>query len=218
MSKWALFGVLVLLAACGDKVAAPASSDSASTVAVSAERCTVMLHGKGGNGASPVMVDDRTARIAPSGNADGWSGRQWLYFPDDRYEEARQVVVDAARNCAQMIVGGFSNGAAFAASLWCRGETFDGRLVGVVIDDPVPDASADGCAPADGVPATLYWTGGLDDMATPGRSCDEIDWTCAGGTLVGIEAFAASLGLSITPSPNTEHTAFADAPELTSWP
>jgi hypothetical protein len=213
MGKWALFGVVVLAAACGDEAGPPAAS-----APVRADRCTVVVHGKGGKGAAPVMVDERTARVAPNGNAEGWGGRQWVYFPDDRYSQAREVIAASAAACQQIIIGGFSNGAAFVAAMWCRGETFEGRLVGVVIDDPVPDASSDGCAPPAGVPATLYWTGGLDAMAIPGRSCEEIDWTCAGGVIVGIEEYAERLGLNITPSPNTEHAAFSDAPELTAWP
>ena len=101
------------------------------------------LHGKGGGGAETV-VEDGVSVISPDGNAEGWGGRQWLYFPDGEYTAARKVVEDATAGCDQLIIHGFSNGAAFAAKLYCRGETFGGRLVRVVVDDPVVDAGVTG--------------------------------------------------------------------------
>ncbi len=155
--------------------------------------------------------------LSPTGNADGWDGRQWLYFPADRYAEALAIVESAAAGCDQVIVGGFSNGASFAASLYCHGETLDGRLVGVVVDDPVPDHSADGCAPAGGVGVTLYWTGALDATAAPGWDCSEADWTCEGGETIGIDAYAGALGTPVEPSPHTDHQPYQDAPALTAF-
>ena len=214
--------MIVALGACGDqsRTVARDSASGESSPKVVAERCTVILHGKGGDGQPAVLVDDNTVRLSPRGNAEGWGGRQWLYFPDQRYEEALAVVVDTvdAATCQQVIVGGFSNGAAFVAAMWCRGDTLSGRLVGVVIDDPVPDHSADTCAPPAGVPASLYWTGALNDMSTPGKDCQAIDWTCQDGSLVGIKTYAANLGVAIEESPNVGHTPFADAPQLSAFP
>ena len=98
---------------------------------------------------------DGITEVLPTGNADGWGGRQWLYFPDERYAEARDIVATAAveAGCATVVLDGFSNGAAFAAKLWCRGETFGGRLIGVVIDDPVPDSGVVDCTPSPDVAA-----------------------------------------------------------------
>ena len=90
-------------------------------------------------------------------------------------------------------------------------------MAGVVIDDPVPDNGAAGCTPSAGVPAALYWTGGLDAEAQPGADCGAIDWTCDGGTTIGIEAYAEALGLDIQPSPFTEHEWYVDAPEIVTW-
>jgi hypothetical protein len=180
------------------------------------ERCLVRLHGKGGTGGEPSEADGVTI-LAPTGNADGWGAKQWLYFPDDEYEAARGIVADAVEQCEQVIVNGFSNGAAFAAKLYCRGETFDGRVVGVVVDDPVVDASVEGCAPDPAVTVTLYWTGALDATAQPGWECAEGDWTCEGGTTIGIEAFADAIGVEPLDSPFDAHEWYVDAPETMAW-
>jgi hypothetical protein len=181
-------------------------------------RCVLRLHGKGGAGGATSETDGIT-EVLPTGNADGWGGRQWLYFPDDRYAEARDVVAAAAveAGCTRVVLDGFSNGAAFAAKLWCRGETFDGRLVGVVIDDPVPDGGVADCTPSPDVAGALYWTGALEPQAPPDGDCAPIDWTCDGGTTIGIVAYAESLGLDVQPSPFTEHEWYVDAPEIGTW-
>jgi len=202
-------------------ISAAATAGSGATTSSSGtggKRCLVRLHGKSGTGADPVERDGYV-ELSPTGNAEGWGARQWLYFPADRYNEARDVVtaaVDSA-GCAAIVVDGFSNGAAFAGELYCHGETFAGRLLGVVVDDPVPDHGSAACAPAPGVRVALYWTGGLDDQAKPGASCEPIDWTCDGGSMVGIDAYAAALGATIQKSPNTTHEWYRDAPETVAW-
>jgi hypothetical protein len=183
-----------------------------------ATRCVVRLHGKGGSGGDTYEAD-RVTQVFPTGNADGWGARQWIYFPDDSYRAARDIVAAAATGggCDAFVIDGFSNGAAFAAKLYCRGETFDGRLLGVVIDDPVPDNGTAGCAPSPDVRGALYWTTALGPQSRPGTDCEPIDWTCEGGTMVGIEAYAAALGLEVQASPHTEHEWYFDAPELSTW-
>ena len=114
------------------------------------------------------------------------------------------------------MVHGFSNGASMAAALYCSGDDLDGRLVGVVVDDPVTDSATIGCAPAD-VPVTLYWTAALDDTAPPGTDCASIDWTCAGDTVRGIDAYAADLGIAPTTSPFDDHRWYVDSPVPFSW-
>jgi pimeloyl-ACP methyl ester carboxylesterase len=176
------------------------------------------LHGKGGSGAAP-YDSGGVAYLAPSGNAAGWGGRQWLYFPESAYQQARAEVAAAIddRGCGEVIVNGFSNGGAFAARLYCEGETFGGRLVGVIADDPVPDHGADGCHRPRGVRMTLYWTGALAATAQPGWNCAEQDWTCLGGSTVGIDAYAANLGTPVLKSPHDSHQPYTDAPQLNAW-
>ncbi len=194
----------------------PASTPTGSTGSPAAARCLVRLHGKGGAGGEE-QDRDGTRVVAPDGNAEGWGGRQWLYFPEDRYEGARDLVAAAIDGCDEVIVNGFSNGAAFAAKLYCRGERCGGRVVGVVIDDPVVDGAVEGCAPDPAVAATVYWTGALEETVQPGWDCTDADWTCEGGTTIGLEAWSQAIGLEISASPFDEHEWHVDAPELTQW-
>ena len=213
----ALVAAAVLTACGGDDDDGAASS----TVDVSAmsnmDRCLVRLHGKGGVGAPTTTAGDVTV-IAPTGNSDGWGAKQWLYFPDDEFDAARQIVADSVEGCGPIILGGFSNGASFAAALYCRAETFDGRLVHVVVDDPVTDHAVDGCAPDPAVAVTLYATGALEETAPAGWQCADADWTCEGGETIGIDAYASALGAPRQQSPFTDHQPYTDAPELSAWP
>lgn len=205
---------VVLIAACGgsDAAAPPPTND------VRAEQCIVRLHGKGGDGTAST-VDDGIATISPRGNAEGWGAWQWIYFPAAEYDDARALVATAidAAGCESVVVNGFSNGAAFAAAMYCKGEAFDGRLIGVVIDDPVTDAGTNGCRPAVDVDAVMYWTGALDADAPPGTECDSIDWTCDGGVVLGIDEYAGRAGIEATESPFTAHEWFLEAPEPLAW-
>jgi pimeloyl-ACP methyl ester carboxylesterase len=182
------------------------------------QRCLVRLHGKGGGGADTYTAGGVKV-LTPGGNADGWSGRQWLYFPNGRYNEVRKIVRDAIddEDCGAVIVNGFSNGAALAAKFYCRGETFDGRVVGYVVDDPVVDEAVEGCQPANGVDVTLYWTGFLASTAYPGWNCAEQDWTCEGGHTIGIDAYASEMGTAAKQSKYSDHRWYQDAPELNAW-
>ena len=193
---------------------------SATTAAsvVTAEKCIVRLHGKGDEGGASTL-EDGIATVRPNGNAAGWGKRQWLYFPDDRYDEARAVletVLDSV-GCRSAVIAGFSNGASFAAKLYCRGETFAGRVVGYVFDDPVTDSAVLQCSPGQGVKAALYATGALAASAPAGKNCLEMDWTCEGDVSIGIDAYATALGLSVQMSPHTKHVPYDDAPELRAW-
>ncbi|MET0580009.1 MAG: hypothetical protein ABW122_15240, partial [Ilumatobacteraceae bacterium] len=197
----AVGGVLAALAAtavaCGGddgSSGATSSSTGSAVTVVPGGRCLVRLHGKGGAG-GPTTTDGDVTGLAPTGNSDGWGARQWLYFPEDQYDAARAVVAASVDGCGPIIVDGFSNGASFAAALFCRGETFDGRLVRVVVDDPVTDHAVDGCAPDPSVAVTLYATGELEQTAPAGWSCAEADWTCEGGETIGIDAWADALGV-----------------------
>jgi hypothetical protein len=184
---------------------------------VPGKQCVVHLHGKSGEGA-PDSVEGGVTHLRPGGNASGWGGRQWLYFPDDRYTEVRSIVGLTLSNggCDRAVVHGFSNGAAAAAKLFCRGETFDARVVGYVIDDPVVDHGADQCRPASGVMVRLYWTTALA-QAVDGWFCAGADWTCEGSTTIGVEQYAARLRTTITPSPHTTHAPFDAPPEYAAW-
>lgn len=211
---------LVLLVAIG-LLAASCGSDSADappTESVNADDCIVRLHGKGGSGAT-TELDNAIAIVSPTGNGEAWNGHQWEYSSADLLSATTGIVVDAidAVGCSAVSVHGFSNGASFAAKLVCSGEDLGGRLRGVVVDDPVTDLSSAGCSPSPGVEVALYWTGELANTAPAGTDCGAIDWTCEGGSTVGIDAYAAALGVSAQVSPHDDHRWNLDAPEPWDW-
>ncbi len=184
-----------------------------------AERCLVRVHGRSDVGAPPVQRDG-FAELAPDANEafDG-GGRVWIYDTDAAFDDARSRVLEVidAAGCERVVLHGFSNGAAFTAALVCRGETFDGRLRGAVIDDPVPDDSSPDCAVDPSVEVALYWTGGLTE-ARAGASCSDLGWTCAGGDeLIGVEELADRLGVEVNPSVHEDHRPYDDAPEVQEW-
>jgi hypothetical protein len=184
---------------------------------VAGKRCVVHLHGKSGKGGATTETDGVT-HLHPTGNADGWGARQWLYFPDAEYAAVRGIVQGtiASAGCDKVAIHGFSNGAAAAAKLFCRAERFDGHVVGYVIDDPVVDHGVDACRKDNGAKVKLYWTTGLAH-AVDGWSCKEADWTCEGGSTIGIEKYAAALGVAATPSVNEKHEAYPSPPEYAEW-
>ena len=202
-------------------VAAGCGSDSADVPVqqdVTAAECIVRLHGKGGDGAATEFAGS-VAIVSPRGNGEAWGGHQWEYATADALADAVTLVTDELNpvGCGAIAVHGFSNGASFAAKLACSGEDFAGRLRGVVVDDPVTDLSSADCALAAGVELTLYWTDALTATAPAGTDCGRIDWTCEGGSTIGIDAYAAALGTAIQASPHEDHRWFLDAPEPWAW-
>lgn len=193
----------------------PPTTSAAPAATAAPKRCAVRLHGKGGGGSASFTTGGVTY-LSPTGNAAGWGGRQWLYFPDSAYREAVAIVASAIddQGCNRVTVNGFSNGGAFAAKLYCRGESFGGRLAGVIVDDPVVDNAAKDCAPAGGVAITLYWTGALAGQSYAGWRCADADWTCDGGTTIGIAAYTTALGAAVKASPMGGHSPYLDPPEL----
>lgn len=222
----ALASSLAILASCSRERRAPepcgagaSLHDEISDGDASAEqrRCVLLLHGKGGEGA-PSAQRGALRYVCPSGNASAWGGRQWRYYPERAYREVRAIVAKSLQDegCTQAIIHGFSNGATAAAKLFCQGESFEGRVRGYIVDDPVPDHAVDACSPAPSVRVALYWTAGLT-QPIPGWKCSEADWTCQGGSTVGIQAFAAALQTSIQRSPHAQHQPYVRPPEYVSW-
>lgn len=184
---------------------------------VPGKRCVLHLHGKSGNG-GPTTESGGVTHLRPTGNAEGWNGRQWMYFPDAEYAAVRSIVqaTIAASGCDKVVVHGFSNGAAAAGKLFCRGERFGGHVVGYVVDDPVPDHGVDGCRTDSGAKVKLYWTG-ANAHAVDGWSCKDADWTCEGGATIGIEKYGAALGAPVTPSIHKTHQEYGAPPEYAEW-
>jgi hypothetical protein len=218
VNRLAVLGLalVIVVAACGGDDDGSAVTTGPAVTVPAGGRCLVRLHGKGGTGAPTTTVGDVSV-IAPTGNGDGWGAKQWLYFPAARYDAARKIVADAVGGCGEIIVDGFSNGASFAAAMYCHGETLGGRLHRVVVDDPVTDHAVDGCTPDPSVGVTLYATGALEKTAPAGWQCSRGDWTCQGGETIGIAAWAAALGVPRQQSAHTDHQPDTDAPELSDW-
>lgn len=221
MSTVRATGLLVawlFVAACAGDEAPAATAPPAPILAASADKkCVVLLHGKGG-GALPSSVTGDIEYLRPGGNGTGWGGREWRYFPDDGYQQVRGAVTTAldAAGCGRAVVQGFSNGGAAAAKLYCRGEDFGRRVIGYLIDDPVPDSGVADCQPREGMHLRLYWTGGLA-VGTDGWSCSNQDWTCEGDHTIGIERYAQALRTTATPSIHTTHAEYATPPDVAEW-
>jgi pimeloyl-ACP methyl ester carboxylesterase len=194
------------------------TADEPEVVDVSADRCVVRLHGKGAQGAPSTVDGDGVAVLSPDGNGTGWGSLQWDYDTDAGLEEATGIITETVdqAGCERVVVHGFSNGAAMAAAWMCTGDDLDGRLAGVIIDDPVTDESSDGCMPAD-VPVAIYWTGALDVTGPQGTECDSIDWTCDGDVVRGIDAYAADIGVEVTPSPYEDHRWYVESALPLTW-
>jgi hypothetical protein len=62
----------------------------------------------------------------------------------------------------------------------------------------------------------LYWSGALS-IAKDGWKCAERDWTCEGGSTVGIDRYARFLGAPVAPSIHRDHQPYFSAPELSEW-
>jgi len=212
------FAMGLMASACGQEAARTTATPAPPLLPPdAAKKCVLLLHGKSG-GAQPSFVTAGIEHLRPGGNGSGWGGREWRYFPESGYAQVRETLVTAldAAGCGQAIVQGFSNGGAAAAKLYCRGEDFGGRVIGYIIDDPVPDEAVLGCKPRAGMRVKLYWTGGLN-VATDGWSCAAQDWTCEGGRTIGIARYARELGTEAAQSIHTTHAEYASPPEATAW-
>jgi pimeloyl-ACP methyl ester carboxylesterase len=214
----ALFLVVLLASACGKQVPQQVAIPPEPILPPgAAKQCVVLLHGKSGH-AQASSVTAGIEYLRPGGNGTGWGGREWRYFPEAGYTQVREILKTAldAAGCGQAIVQGFSNGGAAAAKLYCRGEDFSGRVIGYIVDDPVPDAAVVGCQPRAGMKLRLYWTGGLAD-AVDGWSCADADWTCEGGRTIGIARYARALGVVAAASIHATHAEYASPPEVAAW-
>ena len=61
----------------------------------------------------------------------------------------------------------------------------------------------------------LYWTGGIN--VPDGWDCVAGDWTCEGGSAIGIARYEAAVGVGRKQSIYTDHRMYVDPPELHSW-
>jgi pimeloyl-ACP methyl ester carboxylesterase len=163
----------------------------------SGKKCVVSLHGKGGDGGAPWQNGDETW-LFPTGNGDGggWGPHHWEYATSTTYNQALSIINSALspHSCGQITVIGFSNGAAMAAKIYCQGQNFSNRLVGVIVDDPVPDQVVDNCAPASDIGLRLVQSNDMNLWIGGGGFCPG-GWTCQGNTYSRSE-YASRIGAS----------------------
>lgn len=214
----AVGAILLSLTACGDDDEAPrAAPTTTAPEGIESDSCLVRVHGRSETGAEP-RSRDGYLELAPIGSVTSGDGHMWQYDTGQQLADGVdriRAAVDAA-GCEHVALHGFSNGGGFTGAMICSGEDLGGRLVGAVIDDPVPDQGAVDCQRDPDLPVVVYWTGSLTD-ATPGRSCASLWWECAGETLVGIDAYAEALGVAVTPSPHDDHVWYDDPPEVRAY-
>ena len=184
-------------------------------------RCRVNLHGKSGLGQPTYQSGDVTV-ISPNGNHNSsWGNLEWLYFPEGGYQEVRTIISNAinAQTCGQVVVNGFSNGGGAAAKLYCRGETFGGKVVGIFINDPVPDAGTDSCTP-NVANVHLFRSGSLEG-AIVGGDCAGMDWTCEGGVLYPLATYVSKLHLNSNQYDFDQNAGHSESPQtdaiISSW-
>lgn len=139
---------------------------------LSGNKCTLGLHGAGGGGGNYGPTQGVEALNPQARNpADGSSTNFWLYdgphnFQNDpgnaADEQYYQYLVTYlrqtldARGCGPTLITGSSSGGAFAAKLYCRGETFGNRVWGYTMEDPVKDEGVLGCRPSANVRIAFF--------------------------------------------------------------
>lgn len=179
------------------------------------KRCGVFLHGATGTGQATMHGDP--TYIFPTGNAYMSPGRMWLYTTETTYQQALTSIKNSIpSDCTKIILHGFSNGAAMAAKVYCKGETFNNRLIGVIIDDPVMDHGTDNCARPAGVQVAAYYTDAI--LYGPNYNCVANGYTnCEGGELIGKAAFQSNVGVTLQRSPHNTHTLWQYPPPYSQW-
>jgi hypothetical protein len=203
----------------------PAVTTTNKTATPGGRRCLIKLHGLTGRG-QPTQDDGTVTLLQPQGNGT-WpeGGFGWIYYSDDRlpgtgYDQARASIlssIDAVGNCGQIIVYGFSNGGAMAAKLYCRGESFGGRMVGYIVDDPVTDAGVDRCSPAAGVKVAVFHSRFMEDQVNGSTTCRPGNtWVCENNVRYRLSDYDARIGV-VGVIAAVEHDAGPYQPIIDGW-
>lgn len=211
---------------------APTDQPAADVHPIAGEGCVVFLHGAGWSG-DPYTEDwgDKTFIWPYSGNDEFphfwlYDGPFLTYGDDDTAYDAAVANVRAHlddNNCGPVMITGASNGGAFLAKMYCRGEDFGGRLWGVHVDDPVPDAGVLNCNPSPTVIRTMFThsTQLVEEAAAlPGGVCSATDsmygsWYCEDDRALTLAEYEAAIGETSILS-RAEHSGRA-SPETDFW-
>lgn len=191
------------------------------------EGCVVFIHGAGWSGA-PYTEDwgDKTFIWPYSGNDEFphfwlYDGPYLTYGDDDTAYDAAVANIRTsidANNCGPVMITGASNGGAFLAKMYCRGEDFGGRLWAVHVDDPVPDAGVLNCTPSPTVIRTMFThsTQLVEEAAAlPGGICSATtsmygSWYCEDDRALTLAEYEAAIGEASILS-RAEHSGRASA-------
>ena len=155
--------------------------------------------------------------IAPTGNADGWGAKQWLYFPADQYAAARDIV----RRRASRAAGRSSSTGSPTAPRSPPPCTATAR------------PSAGGCAghrrrpghrprrrrlhAGPGVGVTLYATGALERHGAAGLEVRDGRLDVRGWRDDRHRCLRGEARDPRRQSPHTDHQPYLDAPDTTQW-
>ncbi len=139
------------------------------------------------------------------------------------------------RGCGPTMVVGGSNGGAFAAKLYCRGEDFGGRVWGYFFKDPVWDHGVLGCTPSSNISHKLavhsVWLKRLAEGTAPGYRCDQIsevnvrdqfpgengDWYCEDNLTLSEAAWEGATGVSSVLAGTAHIGSYDLEPDLADW-
>jgi predicted esterase len=182
------------------------------------KKCTVSLHGAGAgsigstdwgryNNQPVTLVQPRS----PYGNFWLYDGPHNFQFDptsssDETYYNDTVTsitsVVNAAGCNGALLLMGQSNGGAMAAKMFCRGYNFNGRLSGLILDDPVPDQAVLNCNPQNLKYKTYLYSDGLTNEANQAGGvnyrCNSMpsQWYCENDTALPRTQFEQAIGMT----------------------
>lgn len=182
------------------------------------KKCTIVLHGAGGgsigssdwgryNGQAVSLVQPRS----PNGNFWLYDGlHNFQYDPtsstdETYYNDTVASITDAvnAAGCTgSLLLMGQSNGGAMAAKMYCRGYNFNGRLAGLILDDPVPDQAVLNCRPQSLKYKVYLYSDGLTNEANQaapvGYRCSSMPsgWYCENDTALPRTQFEQAIAIT----------------------
>ncbi len=181
------------------------------------KKCTVLLHGAGGgsigsadwgryNNQPVALIQPRS----PNGNFWLYDGPHNFQFDptssaDENYYNDTVTSINNAVNTegctGAILLMGQSNGGAMAAKMYCRGYDFNGRLTGLILDDPVPDQAVLNCNRQNLKYKIYLYSDGLTNEANQAGGvnyrCSNMpsQWYCENDTALPRTQFEQAIGM-----------------------
>lgn len=200
--------------ASGGSVLQFRAPDSGDSPIIEGTRCILYLVGAGSwagigsqNWSEGVLLTSPDKPASENRNFWKYDGpHNFAYDPGSQSDnQAYEALVDYIRSyldnegCGPTVVAGGSNGAAFAAKMYCRGEDFGRRVWGYHIDDPVMDNGVLGCSPSTNVTKVMFLHSQelRDDAANmPNFRCGQGQWQwyCEDDTTMPLNVYEGHVG------------------------